>query len=140
MHLNHDDSSLYALATKQKFVDDHDQSNASSVSFRVAKSSSSSLLRDDDDDGTDLELNIPNNNRIPSSDKIAPSCAICLDRFKNGEDICCAQNQECPHEFHLECLFPWLLKSQDCPCCRRDYLSIVTTPTEDTIHAEDASR
>ena len=59
-----------------------------------------------------------------TSPKAFPSCAICLDRFKNGEDICCAQNQECPHEFHLECLFPWLLKSQDCPCCRRDYLSI----------------
>ena len=79
-----------------------------------------------DDVSTDMESN------IPSIDKGYPGCAICLERFKDSEDICCAQNAECPHEFHLECLFPWLLKSQDCPCCRRDYLSIMTMPTDES--------
>ena len=119
------------------------------MSFRVTQSTSFRLDENrNDDDITDIESNIPekqksnHNSTTPSTtDKVAPCCAICLERFKNGEDICCAQNQDCPHEFHLECLFPWLLKSQDCPCCRRDYLSIVTMPTDDTMTAtENATR
>ena len=108
----------------QKFVDNNDNTNESSVSFRVTTSSSFRLDNSmNDTESTDVESNFPIKT-VSSADKGYPGCAICLDRFKNGEDICCAQNQECPHEFHLECLFPWLLKSQDCPCCRRDYLSI----------------
>jgi hypothetical protein len=38
--------------------------------------------------------------------------------------MCVSANQQCPHQFHVKCIFDWLLKSQDCPCCRRDYLSI----------------
>lgn len=91
----------------------------------------------DDDECSDLESNIPVNT-VPSTDKGYPGCAICLERFKNGEDICSAQNAECPHEFHLDCLFPWLLKSQDCPCCRRDYLSVLTMPTDETRDAEES--
>jgi Ring finger domain len=59
-----------------------------------------------------------------------PSCAICLDLFKEGEDICSAQNKDCWHEFHLECIFPWLLESQNCPCCRRDYLTFENDASE----------
>jgi Ring finger domain len=59
-----------------------------------------------------------------------PNCAICLERFKSGEDICTAQNKDCTHEYHLECIFPWLLKSQDCPCCRRDYLTVGADASE----------
>jgi hypothetical protein len=79
---------------------------------------------------------ITNGSPSNSSFKSYPSCAICLDRFKDGEDICSAQNKECPHEFHLECLFPWLLKSQDCPCCRRDYLTIEPITTDETTIIE----
>lgn len=115
----------------QKFVDDQDQSSVSasaSTSFRVAQSSSLHI-----DAESDIESNMPGSNASQTFEDVAspkafPSCAICLDRFRNGEDICLAQNKECPHEFHLECLFPWLLKSQDCPCCRRDYLSIEPIP------------
>jgi Ring finger domain len=52
------------------------------------------------------------------------NCAICLERFEDGEDICSSQNPNCKNVFHLHCIFDWLLKSQACPCCRRDYLSI----------------
>ena len=47
-----------------------------------------------------------------------------MESFHSGEDICVAQNADCHHEFHLNCIIPWLLQSQDCPCCRRDYLTI----------------
>jgi Ring finger domain len=68
----------------------------------------------------DVEANLS----IRSTGLPYPSCAICLDPFQKGEDVCSAQNKLCTHEFHLTCIFPWLLKSQECPCCRRDYLSV----------------
>jgi Ring finger domain len=58
------------------------------------------------------------------SEQVIPSCAICLDPFTVGQDICISQNDHCPHQFHLACAFEWLLKSQECPCCRRDYLTV----------------
>jgi Ring finger domain len=63
------------------------------------------------------------------NDDSNPSCAICLEQFTDGEDICASQNKQCPHQFHLNCAFKWLLTSQECPCCRRDYLTI--GPTSD---------
>jgi Ring finger domain len=91
---------------------------AGSSSFRVKQSSSYRITKEDDDLESCLSF------------EQHPSCAICLDRFKEGEDICSAQNKNCRHEFHLECIFPWLLKSQDCPCCRRDYLTADTDVSE----------
>jgi hypothetical protein len=90
----------------------------------------------DEDDDIESNLSVGEFTTGGSNQKSFPSCAICLDRFRAGEDICSAQNEECPHEFHLECLFPWLLKSQDCPCCRRDYLSIAPVSTEETTIME----
>jgi Ring finger domain len=72
----------------------------------------------------------PESSDPPTSGSQQPSCAICLDQFKSGEDTCSAQNINCPHEYHLQCIFPWLLQSQDCPCCRRDFLSIDTEAVE----------
>lgn len=59
-----------------------------------------------------------------SSEDANNGCAICLEEFAEGEDVCTSQNDECPHLFHCTCAFEWLLKSQECPCCRRDYLTI----------------
>jgi Ring finger domain len=56
-------------------------------------------------------------------DHSLPMCAICLDIFDDGDTVCSSQNIQCLHQFHLECAFEWLLKSQECPCCRRDYLT-----------------
>ena len=53
-----------------------------------------------------------------------PNCAICLESFHYGDTICRGQNSDCHHEYHMDCIVPWLLQSQDCPCCRRDYLTI----------------
>jgi Ring finger domain len=100
----------------QKFAKKNNLSSRRSSSFIVTQSSSFRLTNGAND--IDIESN-------PSvSGMQQPTCAICLDRFRDGEDICSAQNKDCPHEYHLQCIFPWLLKSQDCPCCRRDYLAI----------------
>lgn len=51
------------------------------------------------------------------------NCAICLEKFEDGDEACTSNNQNCKHVFHHECIFEWLLKNEDCPCCRRTYLS-----------------
>ena len=50
-------------------------------------------------------------------------CAICMEKLEDGVDICSSHDHNCRHVFHRECIFEWLLKSQECPCCRRDYLN-----------------
>jgi len=53
---------------------------------------------------------------------ISQQCAICLERFQPDEEICCSHNKNCAHRFHRPCISAWLLKHEDCPCCRRNYL------------------
>lgn len=63
---------------------------------------------------------------VYDDDESAPcrSCAICLEQFQNGDNVCSSQNPNCDHVYHVSCILDWLLKSQECPCCRRNYLSI----------------
>ncbi|XP_029198272.1 E3 ubiquitin-protein ligase ZNRF3-like [Acropora muricata] len=41
-------------------------------------------------------------------------CVICLEKFKNGQDV---RIVPCQHEFHKECVDPWLLSNYTCPLC-----------------------
>jgi hypothetical protein len=50
-------------------------------------------------------------------------CAICLQDYSIGDQICWSKNRLCQHHFHHDCLVPWLLKHNHCPCCRLDYLA-----------------
>jgi len=50
------------------------------------------------------------------------TCAICLEKYKAGDEICWSKNKYCPHAFHLDCMTEWLMKSDDCPMCRENYL------------------
>lgn len=49
------------------------------------------------------------------------SCVICMQRYKNGDDICFSQNEKCFHAFHTECIVPWLMQHENCPMCREGY-------------------
>lgn len=51
------------------------------------------------------------------------NCAICFEMFVPNDAICTSNNPDCNHVYHHECIFNWLLKNEDCPCCRRDYLA-----------------
>lgn len=44
-------------------------------------------------------------------------CAICLCPYYEGDVR--IFSKRCPHAFHKDCLFEWLVKGHDeCPCCR----------------------
>jgi len=44
-------------------------------------------------------------------------CALCLEEYTQGEEVV---QLDCGHQFHEQCLGPWLRKSALCPMCRHD--------------------
>jgi hypothetical protein len=49
-------------------------------------------------------------------------CFICLESIKLGEDVAWSENLDCEHVFHKDCIMPWLQRSNDCPCCRQNFV------------------
>jgi hypothetical protein len=49
-------------------------------------------------------------------------CAICLVEYQDGDEVSWSHNRYCGHAFHRDCIIEWLLTSDECPCCRRNYL------------------
>uniref|UniRef100_A0A8C8RF51 E3 ubiquitin-protein ligase RNF43 n=1 Tax=Pelusios castaneus TaxID=367368 RepID=A0A8C8RF51_9SAUR len=43
-----------------------------------------------------------------------PICAICLEEFSEGQEL---RIISCAHEFHRECVDPWLEQHHTCPLC-----------------------
>jgi hypothetical protein len=47
------------------------------------------------------------------------SCVICLEDFENGDEV---KVLPCGHEFHRDCIQPWLLKKSSlCPICKQSF-------------------
>eukprot|EP00980_Cylindrotheca_fusiformis_P017779 scaffold5605_cov128-Cylindrotheca_fusiformis.AAC.20 len=51
-----------------------------------------------------------------------PTCTICFNTYEEGQEICWSNNPGCNHMFHKDCIHEWLLRADECPCCRLDYL------------------
>ena len=59
------------------------------------------------------------------------SCAICMCSYKEHDEIAWSHNKECRHLFHRECIEQWLSANhEDCPICRKDFLSFVPDESE----------
>ncbi|XP_076023522.1 RING finger protein 215 isoform X2 [Genypterus blacodes] len=48
------------------------------------------------------------------------NCAVCLEPFNNNQ---CLRVLPCLHEYHRDCVDPWLLLHHTCPLCKRSILS-----------------
>uniref|UniRef100_A0A8B9QIW4 RING-type E3 ubiquitin transferase n=1 Tax=Apteryx owenii TaxID=8824 RepID=A0A8B9QIW4_APTOW len=57
-----------------------------------------------------------------SSCSSAPVCAICLEEFSEGQEL---RIISCSHEFHQECVDPWLQQHHTCPLCMFNILDSV---------------
>jgi hypothetical protein len=50
------------------------------------------------------------------------ACAICLEDYRAGEEVCWSRSPKCKHVYHRACVEQWLLYDDKCPCCRNSYL------------------
>jgi len=64
--------------------------------------------------------NLPKPNIIENEDDQSEEpCAICMDCFKDQDDI--REGRNCHHQFHFHCLKMWLGDDKEikCPICQR---------------------
>ncbi|CDY26096.1 BnaC06g11000D [Brassica napus] len=57
-------------------------------------------------------------------------CSVCLDDFEVGAE---AKQMPCKHNFHADCLLPWLELHSSCPVCRYQL------PTDETKTTDSAT-
>ena len=57
-------------------------------------------------------------------------CPICINEYDDGDEICWSQNPDCNHFFHCECISEWLLRHDECPCCRSNFLLVVSSSSK----------
>ncbi|KAK9689966.1 hypothetical protein RND81_09G094700 [Saponaria officinalis] len=50
-----------------------------------------------------------------NEDEDGKNCAVCLEDFRNGEEVMLTT---CKHMFHEECIVPWVKSHGKCPVCR----------------------
>jgi hypothetical protein len=56
-------------------------------------------------------------------DDLSDVCPVCQCPFETNDVV---TQTSCRHNFHLDCLLPWLEKRRTCPICRADL--VVRTP------------
>lgn len=60
-------------------------------------------------------------------------CAICIETYKVSDTL---RSLPCRHDFHKNCIDPWLLEHRNCPICKMDilkYYGFVFTGSQESM-------
>ncbi|KAG5685055.1 hypothetical protein PVAND_014257 [Polypedilum vanderplanki] len=64
-------------------------------------------------------------------------CAVCIEAYRINDVLRCLP---CKHEFHRNCIDPWLLQNYTCPLCKcrvlKQYGFVITSSQESIIQLE----
>lgn len=63
------------------------------------------------------------------------NCAVCQDPMEEGQTL--INSAVCIHQFHEECLLPWLSSHSTCPCCRKTMGDMLPPGQDDDIDIDD---
>lgn len=76
---------------------------------------------------SNVEINKLTKRKYGASEPTDATCVICLSDFEAGDTLVVLN---CQHEFHKDCITPWLSgSSRTCPLCKQD---AHTTPSAST--------
>ena len=70
----------------------------------------------------DPGFEVPYSHSEESLEPPDPHCAICLEDMERDDKIGMAPNNRCPHYYHKDCIYAWLLVNEMCPKCRYPFL------------------
>jgi Ring finger domain len=88
-----------------------------------ASLSTTLMVEPSQDAGDDLD--VEQGTRNEAFTKYENQCAICLEFYLGESEVAYnAHDKSCRHLFHVDCILSWLMKRQDCPCCRRQFISL----------------
>lgn len=76
------------------------------------------VIGSDGDAGGDEYLTVVGSSS-PHAKGDVDTCCICIDEYAQGDKIA---TLPCGHEFHSDCISPWLQQQCVCPLCKRDLL------------------
>lgn len=71
------------------------------------------------------------------NESVQDPCPICLEEYKDGDEICWSHSEACEHVFHRNCIFEWLVRHDECPICRQNFLSLNGIHEHDEAHNDD---
>jgi len=124
------------LITKELKVspDEHDEDAVDLSKLAQLQHKKSMVEKGDNDADEESKQVTPTEEdveQVTSKEEEAEPCAICLSEYEEGDEICLSHNDLCNHIFHRECMVEWLLRHDECPCCRHNYLSLLDTDEDE---------
>ena len=51
-------------------------------------------------------------------------CQICMQEYKEFDQLCVSNNPQCHHQFHEQCMAKWLKHQNLCPICDKTYVLV----------------